>query len=59
MTGHRKSIMFLACLGTSALLLWFGKLVGAEWVSFMSIAFPFFIAGNAAEHFANGKKAAA
>ena len=51
MKGSRKVLTFLFCVVVAAVLCWGGKMDGAQWVSFMTIAFPFFVAGNVGEHF--------
>ncbi len=51
MNGKRKLLMFFGQLVASGILVGFGKMAGAEFVSLQTLAIPVFVAGNFGEHF--------
>ncbi len=59
MKGSRKVLTFVFVVLVAAGLCYMGRMDGAQWVSFMTVAFPFFVAGNVGEHFAAVPKAGA
>ena len=50
-TGSRKAAMFVLAIGLATGMCFWGKISGAEWVSFTQWLFGFLAAGLTVEHF--------
>ena len=56
MTGQRKEYLFYISIIFMSVALFFNKVTGTEWITGMGALYGLFVAGNAVEHMANGKK---